>query len=472
MNTASARNRAATPKALRPPGWQQPAVAVTTTSLPPVAVVTDAATGSRIPFLLFCMQTVILVGRPQDYIPALAALRPALLLTFGSLVLAMVMRHDSSGNPLVRRDTRAFLFFLAAMMASIPAGIYPRRSFDYLVGYVVNVVFFFLFVHHVNSVERLKQIIVALVVTALAFAMLGLSQGDFYDGRYATVSTMFDPNDLCFVVISLLAYPLMALLGPFSKSAKALAPVAIVCGLLMALFTGSRGGVLGLATFVGVFLVRRIPSVGKVRKALLIVAMAAMAALNADKINMERYLTIGELGQDYNATDEQGRITVWKRGFHIFTMHPLAGVGVENFAEAIGTVRLQLNQKPRWQTAHNTYVQVLAETGAFGAAAFLGLLIATLRTLIRLARRPQALEAAGLKVVPGVMLVGVVAQLVTAVFLSQAYSVLFCLTFAMAIALRQVAESAAEPLANAAPVASPAARAPQPVRPYGIRVRP
>jgi O-antigen ligase len=426
----------------RPPGWRPAVIRPGLPSPSPAVVHEEATNGNRVAFVAFCLQTIILVGRPQDYIPALAALRPAFVLTFASLVLAVVQNQGGDTSPFRRRETKLFLFFVAAMMVSTPFGIYPRRSFEYLVGYVVNVIFFLLFVHHVHSVARFKQIVLTLVITALAFATLGLSQGEFYDGRYATVSTMFDPNDLGFVVISLLAFPLIALLGRFSIGSKLLAMVAVMCGLLLVLFSGSRGGLLGLATFLLLFLVLPVSSVGKPRKVLIIVVLAAVTVLNADKINVERYLTIREIGQDYNVTDEEGRAMVWKRGLDIFRMHPLTGVGVENFGEAIGTVRLEMNERPRWQAAHNSYLQVLAETGILGSFAFLALLISSLSTLLTLARRRQALAGTGLESVPVLLLVGLVAQLVTAFFLSQAYSVLFCLTVAVPAALRHLAQSA------------------------------
>ena len=397
-------------------------------------------------FLLFCVYTFVFIGRPQDYVPILASVRPAVLFTALTVVTTLLLRQPSESGVFRMSETRIYLWFYAAMVVGIPLGIYARRSFDFVVtAYVMNVIFFLLFVHHVNSVARFKRVVVTLAFAAVTFALLGLAYGDFFSGRYATVSTMFDPNDVCFVVISLLPFPVAVLLGPYSTITRLLALVGAGAGVLLALYTGSRGGLLGLTTFLLLFLVMRIPGVGKPRKIILIVALVAAAAMNTEKINLERYLTIGELSEDYNAVEETGRATIWKRGMAIFAAHPLTGVGADNFQEAIGTWRRERDMRPLWQSAHNSYVQVLTETGILGASAFLALIVTSVATLISLTGRARLLIGSGLEAVAPVFLTAFIAQLFIAFFLSQGYSVLFVLVFAATAALRRITEPLTDP---------------------------
>ena len=392
-------------------------------------------------FLLFCVYTFVFIGRPQDYVPMLASVRPAVLFTAVTVVMTLLLRKPSESGVFRMTETRIYLWFYAAMVAGIPLGIYARRSFDFVVtAYVMNVIFFLLFVHHVNSVARFKRVVVTLALAAVTFAFLGLAYGDFFSGRYATVSTMFDPNDVCFVVISLLMFPVVVLLGPYSRTARLLALAGVGAGMLLALYTASRGGLLGLATFLLLFLLMRIPGVGKSRKILLVIGLVAVAAMNTDKINLERYQTIGELSEDYNTVDETGRAIIWKRGMAIFAAHPLTGVGADNFPEAIGTWRRDQDMQPLWQSPHNSYVQVLTETGILGASPFLALIVTTLATLISLTRRARSLTGSGLEAVAPVFLTVFIAQLFNAFFLSQGYSVLFVLVFAATAVLRRITE--------------------------------
>jgi O-antigen ligase len=238
-------------------------------------------------------------------------------------------------------------------------------------------------------------------------------------------------------VVSLLSFAVCVLIGSFGKLAKILALASIVLGVLLALYTGSRGGLLGLGTFLLLFLFVRVRGVPKTAKVLMVVVLAVVALVNVDKINLDRYRTLGELGSDYNVTTEFGRIGIWQRGLQLFASHPLTGVGVTRFGEAIGTTRLEENFLPEWQAPHNSYIQVLTETGVFGGAAFLLLITTCVAILVGVMREAgKADEDVGR--LAAVLLVGFIAQLVSAFFLSQAYSMFFTLMFAVSASLKGI----------------------------------
>jgi O-antigen ligase len=164
--------------------------------------------------------------------------------------------------------------------------------------------------------------------------------------------------------------------------------------------------------------------------------------VNSQKINIDRYRTLGSIENDYNF-QAGGRTDIWKRGITLFTMHPLTGVGVDAFPKALGDMRAaEQNTLPRWQAAHNAYILVLTETGIAGSAPFLGLIIVCLLTFNRIRRSSASIEDKDLAALPGLLFVGFAAQLVAAVFLSQAYSMYFTLAFAMSGALRRLTSTA------------------------------
>ena len=115
-----------------------------------------------------------------------------------------------------------------------------------------------------------------------------------------------------------------------------------------------------------------------------------------------------------------------------------ASEGVERFPQALGASRSKDRLAAEWQTAHNSYIQVLVETGVIGAVPFLFLIVTCITTFIRVARR-DASATAELGVIPATLLVGLVAQLITAFFLSQAYSMFFTLVFAASASLKGIA---------------------------------
>jgi O-antigen ligase len=406
---------------------------------------------SRVSFLVFCVYTFIMIGRPQDYFPVLEPLRPALLFTIISVAVTALVGLHGSANAFRHRTTKLYLFFFAVMVAGVPFSMHRRLSLDFvLLGYLVNVVYFLLFVINVDTLAKFKRIVFVVVLSALMFSGLALQNGSFSGGRYfaklgvsrrgRVIGVGFDPNDIAFVVVSLLSFALCVLLGTFRRLSKIIALSTIVLGVLLALYTGSRGGILGLATFLLLFLVVRIRGLSKLGKLSMIVVLALTAVFNADKINVDRYLTLSEVASDYNSTTEFGRIGIWRRGLQLFADNPLTGVGVGRFGQAIGMERKDENVLAKWQASHNSYLQVITELGTFGAAAFLLLIITCITNLVGLMRKVDRPAAKEVNTYAAILLVGFIAQLLTAFFLSQAYSILLTLSFAVATALSGIAK--------------------------------
>jgi O-antigen ligase len=114
-------------------------------------------------------------------------------------------------------------------------------------------------------------------------------------------------------------------------------------------------------------------------------------------------------------------------------------------------MRVQESEIPYWQAAHNSYIQILTETGAFGGIAFVALILACLKTFNGFRRDPGSLQHVGLHVLPGMLLIGFMSLLVSAFFLSQAYSIPFTLFFALAASLKRI-----QAISNAATAPVPA----------------
>jgi putative inorganic carbon (HCO3(-)) transporter len=202
------------------------------------------------------------------------------------------------------------------------------------------------------------------------------------------------------------------------------------------LYTGSRGGLLGLGAVFLMFMSIRLPGVTKAHKVIVLVFIGIAIATNADKLNTDRYQTITNLGDDYNSYDELGRVQLWSRGLRLLLEDPLTGVGAAEFPEAIGKMRAREHLLEQWQAPHNSYIEILVETGVVGGVSFYLLIITCVKTFNRLRQRKRSAAERDLQILPGVLLIGFVGQLVAASFLSQAYSVLFTLSFATAASLK------------------------------------
>ncbi|MGB9184669.1 MAG: O-antigen ligase family protein [Solirubrobacteraceae bacterium] len=145
----------------------------------------------------------------------------------------------------------------------------------------------------------------------------------------------------------------------------------------------SRGALIGLAVVPFVFL-------RSWRTWLLGPALGLLAYVATPAALTERFATLTSSGAEI-AT----RSDIWHSAVTIWEHHPLLGVGVGGFPIAYSTVNIPgklylpntiFAPPPH---AHNLVLNILAEQGLIGLAAFVGLMIIATRTTLRLRRAPE-----------------------------------------------------------------------------------
>lgn len=160
----------------------------------------------------------------------------------------------------------------------------------------------------------------------------------------------------------------------------------------------SRGGWLGFAVAVAAMAValnRRALAVAAAVAAALVVfaAMGGLALLPPALVQRVTDTLPYAAGLDIRAVEVDDanwalveRMAHWQAAWEMFAAHPWRGVGLGNYAVAYPAYAL-----PRWQDplghAHNYYLNILAETGLVGLAAFAIFWLAALAQAIRALRR-------------------------------------------------------------------------------------
>ena len=393
-------------------------------------------------FNLFILWTFVLVGRPQDLIPAINSIRPALivaLVTLAFIILGSAKKRI--GALLESKETKKYILFFLVMTAGIPFAYHRKVAFEQVMpSYTINMLFFFSFILLVDSFEKLKKVILTITVSTLIYGVFTLVKGTSSSGRLSTYGTMFDPNDIAYVLVSLFPLSLFYLAHKegFLKKIIAIAAMASAVGVI--LLTGSRGGFISLA-FVALFLLfTNMGGIKKSHKVLFLAAMVVVVVFYSDRINFERYSTMFSIEEDYNVTDEFGRLQIWSRAFQLIRSNPFTGVGANCFSMAIGYLREEMHLTPKWQVAHNSYIQVATEIGLIGFFFFASLIVGGLRTFSKLRRFDiKSPEASRFKTLSSLFMVGFVGHLIAAFFLSQGYSIFFTLFFASSATLNRLA---------------------------------
>ena len=342
-------------------------------------------------------------------------------------------------------ETRRYLLFFGIMIFGIPFAYHKGIAFEsVLIGYLPNILFFLVLVSEVNSLEKLKKLIWVICLMTFIYSFFGgiLFGGNFKGdaGRFQLYGGMFDANDTAYLLLTLFPLCLFYLFFNEGITKKIISIVAIISSIAVILLTGSRGGFLGLAVVLAIMLFTRIADIKKSNKIILILLMLGIYFFMADKIDIERYLSLTNISSDYNMTEEGGRIAIWEGGIKMAFAHPITGVGVECYPFVLYLGREQAAASYLgWQHTHNSFLQVAAEVGLIGFLFFVLLILQTLITFIRAnGIKEKSDDAREIKVLACLMLLGFTGQLVSAFFLTHGYSNYFTLYFALGVVIRRL----------------------------------
>ena len=387
--------------------------------------ISKAGDSSRSPSVVITVFTVwsfIMICRPQDYLTFLDVVRPALLLGLVAATLYFFSQRVKMRPIMADSQMKLYGWLVIVMVLSLPFSYYQRLSLKGLIGYGSVVLFVFLFYRLMNGVERIRRILFVYCIGIAIYGLSILTQGTLLEGRIA-FGTMFDPNDIAFYMISFITFNLLFISGDNTRLVRYISLASFLLGLLIIVKTGSRGGFIALmAVFAFLLFNRNVTfKVSVVQKCVLV--LLAIISLQFVDFDMGRFRTILDIKDDYNSTSEEGRIAIWKSGVRMMATHPLAGVGFNLFPEGLGREKEARGlDSAKWQTAHNSLVQVGAETGLFGFLIFLLLSLNAYRIFAGIARDGGGGDA-GLAKLGVLAQAGFIGHFIAAMFLSQAYSI-------------------------------------------------
>jgi probable O-glycosylation ligase (exosortase A-associated) len=335
------------------------------------------------------LRTAVMMGlivtylwRFQDLAEVLAPLRPAMLLSLVAVgILLFHMQGHVLGKALRRPFVVVFVIWTAWLGLSVVFALDVDRAWVFWSDYHLKNALMFIFV--MSTLTSLSSIRLA-----VAAHLIGVFVIDFYYIKQGMPSEWtplagVDRNDLALMFN--LATPLCIFYALTEKQrwarwgAWALA-VTVATSTIM---TQSRGGFLTVAVVV-LFLSFRIRGV-KFYKRFLPLAFFAVGVVFLPQNVKDRLETILETEEDYNRTENTGRVQIWQRGIGYMLSRPVTGVGMENFSVAELDLALEARTERYWRghAAHNIYVQVGAESGVVGLLLFVTMIIFSIVSLNR-----------------------------------------------------------------------------------------
>ena len=310
---------------------------------------------------LFCLYLVMLILRPQEFIPVVQGM--PVMMAFMLLCLALwVVKPDkqASSPPIV---------LLGVLLVFMPLTVALNGWWGgSLVALGTLTPVFSIFIIASMAARELRVLhlymwtILGCACVLVGHSMVQLQTGtgpltgiEPWQQRPYYVGIFNDPNDLGQLFVLALTFGIYLL----PNSRHAFSRFLLLCSLVWLLYgmilTNSRGALLAALVVIGLEGWRRY---GKI--AVSLSAILGLPTLFA--VTRLSQLSAGE----QSAND---RIQAWYEGIQMLRYHPLFGVGFGNFTD-YNTL-----------TAHNFIVLPMAELGIFGFALWLGLMWYSVRML-------------------------------------------------------------------------------------------
>jgi O-antigen ligase len=333
-------------------------------------------------------------------------------------------------------QARWFLAFALFVIGSyLVAGSRHPFELSPLMSFVSFLSFFFITLVVVDSVSRLR-ITCLVAIASVGYASLHVVRewqkyGNMSAG-YRPGWVTGDPN--YFSISALLCLPIaFFLLQTKPRPLTRWFCIASMATILFALtLAASRGGFVGLLVGSAIIVLR---SPRRLRNASLGILVLAPLMLLAPSTPINRLLHPSR--GDQRSTDT--RTALWTAGVRMFQAYPLTGIGPGNFKPMVN--RFAGDEKVREHIAHNTYIEIAAETGLVGLVCFFGVLVATFISLERTRRQAELAGQHFIVAISKGMSVSLVAFVVSAIFVSATTQKLFWLMVFISMCLPQLIAS-------------------------------
>lgn len=406
-----------------------------------VSVTTPATDGNTAAYRILLVYFFVEYVRPQDWLPALGALKIGFIVTLLSAIMWWV-----KGDKGVLKDPliRAHVLFILVGAATVTFAVNTYWVFQICLSLTLMFVAGVLpSTRFLASPERISHFVKVWVIFHVLLALTAFRTGGRGPGAF-----LGDENDLALALNMAIPYAFFMSQSPLNKGSTRWW-YRVATGLLIAgsIFTWSRGGFLGLLAGMGMvwFLSRH-----KIRNLAIILilgftVLAAVSNFSEKGSVLDEFQTIS----DPNDSTRRDRINSWARAWEMFVDNPVLGVGVSNFGWRVADYEMRdpdfdfnRSRLHGGRAAHSLYFTLLPEMGSVGALLYLAMIWLTVRKLIGVIRMPSkdspvAPALGELALIAKAMIASLVAFLVSGAFVTVVYypHLFYLIGFCVALSL-------------------------------------
>jgi len=372
---------------------------------------------------------IVMIGKVTEWVPGILNLPLAkVAFLFAMIYTARVWGKLVPIRVRSLRIAKPVIAFLVLSILSVFFSIYKSNTLIMSEASLIILISFVMLIKITQTIRDVERMLLALVGSAISLTVGVLVN---YSGGRAHINDNFDPNDIAYVLDTLL--PIVIAYGvAHSKRRKWLAYGLALTIVLVILLTGSRGGAIGLGVVVLALLayplnfcktgeLHGFAPGGMLVKLALLAVLGAMVWGSLPADTKDRLATLGDLQHDYNADPHlnASRTVLWRRDIELAVQRPI-GYGLGSAPAVVG-------RAGGWyRTAHNSFVQAFVELGVLGLVLFVSIYVVTWKELGKIVRRGLQKsadhETAKAALYARALRIGLAGNVVAGFFLSQAYS--------------------------------------------------
>lgn len=357
------------------------------------------------------------------------------ILTAAAWLVKMIVVGDLRLVTL-HRQTALIIAFLCLILFSIFFAPDAKLAFTAMIIYLKMIVLYFLFLNLLTTPRRFELCVYTVILALLVAVIYGFytylvqpSAVTLVLRRAAGGGT--DPNFFALSLLAFLPIPFLLIFAENRFWHKMLWLATVVLMVAGILISFSRAGILGLA-FTVLLLGYKI----RKHRFLLLLAAGVLVTLLffLPETIWERMETLSRVGRDDSL---RWRYKLAIGTWDLFLTHPFTGIGAGNI------VLFSFRWINRHQTAHNTYLEIMAEFGVGGIIIFGLLLWTTFRYLRQGYKTFADHQHSQLAIIGQGLELGLIGFLFVALFLSVHYDYMFWVFLGLAGAMRHLAETEA-----------------------------
>jgi O-antigen ligase len=321
--------------------------------------------------------------QPGDLLPAIAPAKPMLILSLiaGLLILRRGVRPDAAlTHSYLKHPALAWMcvFVLVNVISVYYSGILEMlQKLAFWEVYPLFVILSLLMLRDAASLRRYVwgSILGSGFVIYYALHAVAVHAPTIIGGRAGAYGMYQNQNDYTFIIIMILPFAYLYLRTCKSVWQRWLLVAVLVGGVIGVVLSLSRGGILALVLEAALLLCVTLEG-GRRSAALLGLAllgtMASVHQFNARELDQKGQYTL----QD----SEDTRFQLWYAALEVFKGNPILGVGSGRFNE-FAPEYAPISHDDRGKVAHDTYLEVAADTGLLGLGSFFLMLWAIGRSL-------------------------------------------------------------------------------------------